>query len=284
MGRIIDGKALAEKIREEIRQEVGTLKSAGIVPGLAAVLVGDNPASKIYVRNKRKACEAAGIYSEEKLLPASTEEDALLALIRELNRSPRIHGILVQLPLPSQISTQKVLETLSPLKDVDGFHPENVGRLTIGRPRISPCTPLGVMRLLDGVGIRPEGKRVVIVGRSNLVGRPLALLMLHANATVTICHSKTADLPAVCREAEILVAAIGKAGFIRSDMVREGAVVIDVGINRREDGALVGDVDFPEVSPKASWITPVPGGVGPMTIAMLLYNTVALARLSLSGG
>ncbi len=284
MGQIIDGKALAAKIREEVRGEVEKLKSSGIVPGLAAVLVGDNPASKVYVRNKRKACEEAGIYSEERLLAATATEEELLALIRELNGSPRIHGILVQLPLPSQVSSEKVMEAISPLKDVDGLHPENMGRLTIGRPRVAPCTPLGVMRMLEAAGIRPEGKRVVIVGRSNLVGRPLALLMMHANATVTVCHSKTADLPAVCREADILVAAIGRAGFVRADMVREGAVVIDVGINRGVDGKLVGDVDFAGVSPKASWITPVPGGVGPMTIAMLLFNTVELARLGRGKG
>lgn len=274
MTQIIDGKKIASEIREEIKQNTRALSERGRIPGLAAVLVGDNPASVIYVRNKRKACEAAGIYSEEHKLPESTPQDKLEALIRRLNDDPRVHGILVQLPLPKHLDSERVLLAVSPDKDVDGLHPYNIGRLTMGSPTFVPCTPAGVMAMLEYHQIPMEGKRAAVIGRSNLVGRPVALLLMHRNATVTVCHSKTVDIAAIGREADILIAAIGKPKFVTADMVREGAAVIDVGINRLPDGSLVGDVDYPEVSKKAGWITPVPGGVGPMTIAMLLRNTV----------
>jgi methylenetetrahydrofolate dehydrogenase (NADP+) / methenyltetrahydrofolate cyclohydrolase len=278
MAELIDGKKVAAEIREEIRREVAGLSKNGIQPGLVAVRVGDNPASALYVRNKRKACEAAGIYSEEHHLPADISIDHLLNLISEFNKNPKINGILVQLPLPGHLDADRVIQSLSPDKDVDGLHAYNIGRLTMGHPRFVPCTPAGVIELLLRYKIPIEGQRAVVVGRSNLVGRPAALLLMHRNATVTVCHSKTRDMAAVCRQADILIAAIGKPRFITGDMVKAGAAVIDVGINRLTDGSLVGDVDFPAAENKAGWITPVPGGVGPMTIAMLLKNTVEAAK------
>ena len=278
MARIIDGKAVASEIREGIKKEVGILKSKGVTPGLAAVLVGDNPASKVYVRNKRKACEEAGIYSEEHKLPADLKQEELVKLVNDLNGDKKINGILIQLPLPKHIDSKVILECVSPEKDVDGFHPYNVGRLTVGDPLFSPCTPHGVIVLLEHYGIKIDGKNAVVIGRSNIVGKPIALMLLNRNATVTVCHSRTPDLKERCREADILIVAAGKPRMIRGDMVKAGAVVVDVGINREDNGGLVGDVDFEEVSKSAGWITPVPGGVGPMTIAMLLKNTVESAK------
>ena len=279
--QIIDGKALAQTIREEIAEEVRLLeKDTGIKPGLAAILVGDDPASAVYVKNKKIACEKAGLYPQEHLLPASTTQEALLELIHQLNVDSRIHGILVQLPLPPGIDSQAILQAVSPEKDVDGFHPVNVGRLVAGDPVFIPCTPKGVIQMIDSTGQDIAGKRAVVIGRSNIVGKPVAMLLLHRHATVTICHSRTKDLPGVVREADILIAAIGKPLFVTPDMVKEGAIVIDVGINRLADGKLVGDVDFERVKERAGWITPVPGGVGPMTIAMLLHNTLESARRS----
>jgi len=277
--QIIDGKALAQTIREGIAEEVSLLeKDTGIKPGLAAILVGDDPASAVYVKNKKIACEKAGLYPEEHRLPASTTQEALLKLIRQLNVDPRIHGILVQLPLPPGIDSQAILQAVTPEKDVDGFHPVNVGRLVGGEPVFIPCTPKGVIQMIDSTGQDIAGKQAVVIGRSNIVGKPVAMLLLHRHATVTICHSRTKDLPGVAREADILIAAIGKPLFVTADMVKEGAVVIDVGINRLADGKLVGDVDFDRVKERAGWITPVPGGVGPMTIAMLLQNTLESAK------
>jgi methylenetetrahydrofolate dehydrogenase (NADP+)/methenyltetrahydrofolate cyclohydrolase len=277
--QIIDGKALALRLREGIGQEVSVLeKNTGIKPGLAAVLVGEDPASAVYVRNKKIACEKAGIYPQEHLLPASTTQEALLDLIHQLNDDPKIHGILVQLPLPSHIESKAILQAVSPEKDADGFHPINVGRLVEGDPVFVPCTPKGIIHMIDSTGVDIAGKRAVVIGRSNIVGKPVAMLLLHRHATVTICHSRTKDLPSVVREADIVIAAIGKPFFVTSDMVKEGAVVIDVGINRLDNGKLAGDVDFEPVKERASWITPVPGGVGPMTIAMLLQNTLESAK------
>lgn len=279
MAEIIDGKKVAEQLRKEVREEVKKLREeSGIVPGLAAVLVGNNPASQIYVRNKRKACEEVGIYSEEHNLLEETTESDLLSLVERLNYDEKIHGILVQLPLPKQVNESKILKAVSPLKDIDGFHPENMGLLVEGNPRFIPCTPYGIIKLLDYYGIEIQGKEAVVVGRSNIVGKPVSLLLLHRHATVTICHSRTRTLPEVTRRADILIAAIGRARFITDDMVKEGAVVIDVGINRLPDGKLSGDVDFERVGEKASYITPVPGGVGPMTIGMLLWNTFSSAK------
>ena len=277
--RLIDGKTLAQGIRERIAKDVVELHAkTGIRPGLAAILVGDDPASKLYVKNKQKACDAAGIYVDEHKLPASTTQAELLALIEKVNADPKVHGILVQLPLPKQIDSKVILDAVSPLKDADGFHPYNMGRLVEGTAMFTPCTPKGIMKMIESTGVAIEGKRAVVVGRSNIVGKPTALLLMHRHATVTVCHSKTRDLPAVCREGEILVVAIGKARFLTGDMVRAGAVVVDVGVNRLADGTFVGDVDFGPVSDRASWISPVPGGVGPMTIAMLLENTLESAK------
>jgi len=275
--QLIDGKVVAKAVKEEVRSRVEALKARGIRPGLATVLVGDDPASHVYVRNKQRTCEELGMHSVGHELPATTSQADLLALIDRLNRDPAIHGILVQLPLPKPLRSEPVLYAVSPDKDVDGLHPVNIGKLTMGEPRFVPCTPGGVMAMLDYYKLPIEGKTAVVVGRSNLVGKPVAMLLLHRHATVTICHSKTPDLAAVCRRADILVAAMGKARFIRGEMVKEGAVVIDVGINRQPDGKLVGDVDFEAVGARASWITPVPGGVGPMTIAMLMQNTMLAA-------
>jgi methylenetetrahydrofolate dehydrogenase (NADP+)/methenyltetrahydrofolate cyclohydrolase len=277
--QIIDGKALAQQIRERIAKDVVDLVAQkGVRPGLAAILVGDDPASHIYVRNKQKACDAAGIYVDENKLPAATTQAELLRLIEKVNADPKIHGILVQLPLPKHIDSKVILDSVSPLKDADGFHPYNFGRLVEGNPIFEACTPKGVIKMIESTGVAIEGKRAVVLGRSNIVGKPAALMLLHRHATVTICHSKTKDLPAVCREADILVVAIGKAKFVTADMVREGAMVIDVGTNRTAEGKVVGDVDYEPVSRKAGWISPVPGGVGPMTIAMLLDNTLESAK------
>ena len=277
--RLIDGKALALQVRERLATEsAAVLAKTGMKPGLATILVGDDPASHLYVKSKQKACDAAGIYIDDHKLPASTTQAELLSLIEKKNADPKIHGILVQLPLPKHIDSKVVLEAVSPDKDADGFHPYNFGRLVEGHPVFEACTPKGVIKMIESTGVSIEGKRAVVLGRSNIVGKPLALMLLQRNATVTICHSKTKDLPAVCREAELLLVAIGKAKFVTADMVREGAVVIDVGTNRLPDGKVVGDVDFEPVSQKAGWISPVPGGVGPMTIAMLLDNTVESAK------
>lgn len=278
----IDGNALAAKVRDRIAADVLALKARGITPGLAVVLVGEDPASQVYVRNKVAACAKVGMHSVMHKLPASTTEAELLALIDALNRDATIHGILVQLPVPKHINEKKVLEAVAAGKDVDGFHAENVGALMIGEPRFVSCTPAGCMEMLKDIGLTDlRGKHAVVVGRSNIVGKPMAMLLLHANATVTICHSGTADLAAQCRQADILVAAVGKPRFITAGMVKPGAVVIDVGINRlpeSEGGKLVGDVDFAAVNEVAGYLTPVPGGVGPMTITMLLDNTLKAAR------
>lgn len=280
MAKIINGKEISAKVRGDIAREVEVLKSKGITPGLAVVIVGEDPASKVYVRNKHRACEDTGIYSEVHELPESTTEAELLALVDKLNEDKNIHGILVQLPLPKHLNDKAVIERIDPKKDVDAFSEINVGKIMLGEYDFLPCTPAGVMELLKESGVDPAGKECVIVGRSNIVGKPQAMLMLHANATVTICHSRTHDLAEVTRRADILVAALGKPNFITGDMVKEGAVVIDVGINRLPDGKLTGDVDFASVEPKASYITPVPGGVGPMTITMLLKNTLKAAEIS----
>jgi methylenetetrahydrofolate dehydrogenase (NADP+)/methenyltetrahydrofolate cyclohydrolase len=281
MAVIIDGKRVAGEVREEVRRGVEELvAAAGIRPGLAVVLVGEDPPSQMYVRMKRKACDEAGFYSREHLLPGNVDEGVLLRLIEELNGDPAIHGILVQLPLPKPLKPEPVLEAIDPRKDVDGIHPYNAGKLFQGEPFHRACTPAGVVELLDRYKIPIEGKEAVVVGRSNLVGKPLALMLLSRNATVTLCHTRTRDLGGVTRRAEILVAAAGSPEMIRGDMVREGAVVIDVGTNRPPGGGLVGDVAFSEVVKKASYISPVPGGVGPMTIAMLLANTHRGARRS----
>ena len=277
--RLIDGKALALQVRERLAIEsAAVLAKTGMRPGLATILVGDDPASHLYVKSKQKACDAAGIYIDDHKLPTNTTQAELLALIEKENADPKIHGILVQLPLPKHIDSKVVLEAVSPDKDADGFHPYNFGRLVEGHPVFEACTPKGVIKMVESTGVSIEGKRAVVLGRSNIVGKPLALMLLQRNATVTICHSKTKDLPGVCREAELLLVAIGKAKFVTADMVRDGAVVIDVGTNRLPNGKVVGDVDFEPVSQKAGWISPVPGGVGPMTIAMLLDNTVESAK------
>ena len=279
MARIIDGKKHAAEIKEEVRREVEEItKSGRPAPGLAVVLVGSDPASQVYVRNKRKSCGETGINSFEHDLPESATQEEVLALIQKLNRDPKVHGILVQLPLPKHINPDPVIEAIAPEKDVDGFHPLNVGRLMDNRAVLKPCTPAGIMELLRRNGVDPKGKNAVVLGRSNIVGKPIALLLLHAHATVTVCHSRTENLAAVARSGDILIAAIGKANFVTGEMVKEGAVVIDVGINRLEDGSLVGDVDFRQAEKRAGLITPVPGGVGPMTIAMLLKNTLEAYR------
>lgn len=278
---IINGNEISRVIREEIRNETLVLREkTGVTPGLAVVLVGEDPASRIYVRRKGLACAEVGFLSRELRLPADTPEAELLEVIGQLNGDPNIHGILVQLPLPPQISTRQVIEAIAPDKDVDGFHPVNVGRLVTGDPGLVACTPRGIVELLDRTGVPIEGREAVIVGRSNIVGKPLALLLLARHATITICHTRTQHLPEVTRRADILIAAAGSPEMIRGEMVKEGAVVIDVGMNRLDDGRLVGDVAFGEVAPRAAHITPVPGGVGPMTIAMLLQNTLIAARRS----
>ena len=281
MALIIDGKAIARKIRGEIATETQRLAAQAVRPGLAVVLVGENPASKVYVSMKEKACSDVGIFSDEYTLPDTTEEAELLALIDKLNHDPKIHGILVQLPLPKHMDDSRILEAISPDKDVDGFHPFNMGRLIIGKPVFQPCTPFGIMVLLKESGIDLKGKEVVIVGRSNIVGKPVAFMCLQQHATVTICHTRTVDLPAKIGAADILIAAAGKAEMVRGEWIKEGAVVIDVGVNRLPDNRLVGDVEFDAAARRASHITPVPGGVGPMTITMLLQNTLQSAQMSL---
>ena len=282
MAKIIDGKAISAQIRFELKAETEEfVKATGVRPGLAVIIVGSDPASQVYVRNKRRACEEVGYYSEAYELPENTTQDELNALVDRLNADEKIHGILCQLPLPKHLDENEVILRIDPKKDVDAFHPYNVGKIMIGDYAFLPCTPAGVMALLERSGIEISGKECVVVGRSNIVGKPQAMLLLHANGTVTVCHSRTKNLAEVCRRADILVAAIGKADFFTGDMVKEGAVVIDVGMNRRADGKLTGDVDFVSVEPKASYITPVPGGVGPMTITMLMKNTLTSAKNSI---
>jgi methylenetetrahydrofolate dehydrogenase (NADP+)/methenyltetrahydrofolate cyclohydrolase len=276
--QLIDGLALSRKIRTRLAEQAAGLAQAGRKPGLAVILVGENPASEVYVRNKVKACGEVGIHSELYRLPGGTSEEELLERIRRLNADANIHGILVQLPLPAQIREARVLETIAVDKDVDGFHVQNVGSLVVGKPGFAPCTPAGCMAMLDDIGVALEGREAVVVGRSNIVGKPMALMLLQRSATVTICTSKTRDLPSHTRRADVLVVATGKARMISGDMIKPGAVVIDVGINRLPDGKLCGDVDFPSAREVAGWITPVPGGVGPMTITMLLSNTVESAK------
>jgi methylenetetrahydrofolate dehydrogenase (NADP+)/methenyltetrahydrofolate cyclohydrolase len=279
---IIDGRAVAREVQKEVKEEVEGLKRRwGLVPGLGVVVVGDDPASHLYVKNKEKACKEVGIRSQEQLLPASVSEKELLSVIQNLNREKSVHGILVQLPLPPHIGAEKVLQSVLPQKDVDGFHPVNQGRLLLGGEGFKPCTPLGIMKLLKSVDCDPKGKNAVVVGRSNIVGKPVALMLLAQHATVTICHSRTSSLKDEVARADILIAAVGKAGLIRGEWIKPGAVVIDVGVNRLATGKLVGDVDFESAKDRASWITPVPGGVGPMTICMLLYNTMRAAKESL---
>ena len=279
MSIIIDGKKTSADIKAEIAKETESFKKeSGVTPGLAVIIVGNDPASEVYVRNKCRACEAVGFYSEKYELPESTNESELIALVERLNDDKRIHGILVQLPLPKHIDVEKVLLTISPSKDVDAFHPYNTGKIMQGKYDFLPCTPAGVMELLRRHNVDIKGKNCTIIGRSDIVGKPMAMLLLQADGTVTICHSRTKDLSSVCRNADILVSAVGRAEFVTADMVKEGAVVIDVGINRREDGSLCGDVKYDEVAEKASAITPVPGGVGPMTIAMLMRNTLTAAQ------
>ncbi len=266
-------------VKENVKKETEKLKAKGIVPGLAVILVGDDPASRVYVNNKKKACEFVGFKSEEFALPASTTQEELLALVEELNNRDDINGILCQLPLPKGLDENAVIEAISPLKDVDAFHKQNVGRIMLGDYDFLPCTPAGIMEMLSAYDISVDGKKCVVIGRSNIVGKPMAMLLLHENGTVTICHSHTKDLKEITSEADILVAAIGKAKFVTADMVKKNAVVIDVGMNRDEKGKLCGDVDFDNVKDKCSYITPVPGGVGPMTIATLMKNTLKAAKL-----
>lgn len=279
MAAIIDGKAVSADLRGKIRNEVEELEKNGRVPGLAVILVGEDPASQVYVRNKEKACAEVGFYSEKYLLPADTEEKDLLDLIIRLNGDPKIDGILVQSPVPKHIDYKKVVETIDPSKDVDAFSPVNVGRIMLGEYDLAPCTPAGIMELIASTGTDVSGKNCVVIGRSNIVGKPMAMLLLHANGTVTVCHSRTKDLKDITKTADILVAAVGKAGFVTADMIKPGAVVIDVGMNRNQEGRLTGDVDFSEAEKVASFITPVPGGVGPMTITMLLKNTLTARKL-----
>jgi len=277
MGEILDGKVVAERVRTEVGRRVAALAERGIVPGLATVLVGDDPASRVYVGSKEKGCAALGMRSFGHRVPADTTTPQLLALVHELNARSDVHGILVQLPLPPDVDEDAVVQAIDPVKDVDGLTVASQGRLLTGRPGLRPCTPLGVMRLIDETGLALQGARAVVVGRSNLVGKPVAVMLLERHATVTLCHSRTRDLAAVVREADVVVAAVGRPGMVRGDWIREGALVIDVGINRTAEGKLVGDVAFAEALPRAAWITPVPGGVGPMTVAMLLANTAAAA-------
>jgi methylenetetrahydrofolate dehydrogenase (NADP+)/methenyltetrahydrofolate cyclohydrolase len=282
MTGIIDGKAVAKEVQKQIKEEVeGLERRWGLAPGLAVVVVGDDPASHIYVRNKEKACKEVGIKSFEHLLPATILEKELLSLVHQLNKDKNVHGILVQLPLPPHIRAEKVLEAISPYKDIDGFHPMSQGMLMLGAEGFRPCTPMGIMRLLAAVGCDPKGKNAVVVGRSSIVGKPVALMLLEKHATVTICHSRTVSLRDEVGRADILVVAIGKAGLVRGDWIKPGAVVIDVGVNRLPSGKLSGDVEFETAKNRASAITPVPGGVGPMTICMLLYNTLKAAKYSL---
>lgn len=274
--QIIDGKAVSLAVKERVRDEIA---KDGLKIGLAVVIVGNDPASRVYVNNKKKACEFCGITSYEYALPEETTEEQLLELVDTLNGDSNVNGILVQLPLPKQINEQKIIERISPMKDVDAFHAVNVGKIMIGEYSFLPCTPAGVMELIHSTGTEISSKECVVIGRSNIVGKPMAMLLLHENGTVTICHSRTKNLAEVCRRADILVSAVGKAGFVTADMVKDGAIVIDVGMNRNAEGKLCGDVDFDSVAPKCSYITPVPGGVGPMTIAMLMENTLRAKKL-----
>lgn len=276
--QLIDGNALSRQLRTDVAARAAALRARGTTPGLAVVLVGDNPASQVYVRNKVKACHDSGLHSVLEQYPASMGEAELLARVEALNADPSIHGILVQLPLPAHIDAHKVIETISPHKDVDGFHVASAGALVVGQPGFKACTPYGCMKMLESIGCDPRGKHAVVIGRSNIVGKPMALMLLAASATVTVCHSATPDLGAITRQADIVVAAVGKRNVLIADMVKPGAVVIDVGMNRDEAGKLCGDVDFAGVSQVAGWITPVPGGVGPMTITMLLVNTIEAAE------
>ena len=278
MYNIIDGKKISAEVKEEVRIKVAALKDKGVSVGLAVVLVGEDPASKVYVNNKKKACEALGIDSFEYLLPETATQEELLELVEKLNNDERVDGILVQLPLPRHLDEKAVIAAISPDKDVDAFHAVNVGKIMIGDYTFAPCTPSGIIELIERSGISLEGKNCVVIGRSNIVGKPMSMLLLHKNATVTICHSRTKNLADVVKGADVVVAAVGKAKFVTADMVKEGAVVIDVGINRMDDGKLCGDVDFDNVAPKCSYITPVPGGVGPMTIAVLMQNTLKAAE------
>ena len=279
MAKIIDGKEVSAQVKEQVKEEAAQLKAAtGLQVGLAVVIVGNNPASRVYVNNKKKACEAVGFQSFEYALDEGTTQEELLELVEVLNENPQVNGILVQLPLPKQIDEKAIINAISPDKDVDAFHPSNVGRIMIGSYAFLPCTPAGVMELIASTGVSVSGKNCVVIGRSNIVGKPMAMLLLHQNGTVTICHSRTQNLKEICAQADILVAAVGKANFVTADMVKEGAVVIDVGMNRLDNGKLCGDVDFAAVEPTAGYITPVPGGVGPMTIAMLMRNTLTAAK------
>lgn len=277
--QLIDGKAVSASVRARVKQETEELKKQGVTPGLAVIIVGDDPASQVYVRNKEKACAEVGFYSEKYALPSSTTQQELNNLVQELNSRKEINGILCQLPLPGHLNDKEVIELIDPVKDVDAFHPVNVGRIMIGDYDLLPCTPAGIMELIRTTGIETKGKKAAVIGRSNIVGKPMAMLLLHADCTVEITHSKTQNLKEVTKTADILVAAIGKAKFVTADMVKDGAVVIDVGMNRDENGKLCGDVDFDSVAPKCSFITPVPGGVGPMTISMLMQNTLTAAKL-----
>lgn len=286
--KLIDGKAIAQKVKDELTKDIETLIESGITPGLAAVLIGDDPASHIYVRSKEKACKKIGIFSEVIRQPADFPEEALIELIDQLNTRRDIHGILIQSPVPKHIDEPAMVLRINPAKDVDGFHPQNVGKMLLGSPSFLPCTPLGIVRMLQEIGVDPKGKKVVILGRGNIVGKPLAAMLMQkwpgCNATVTVCHTGTTDIPAETRQADILVAAMGKPKFVTADMIKDGVVIVDVGVNRVDDPSsdkgyyVCGDVDFDACLPKVSMITPVPGGVGPMTIAMLLHNTVRAAK------
>lgn len=276
---LIDGKAVSLQVKQQVKQECDKLKTKGVTPGLAVIIVGDDPASQVYVRNKEKACEECGFYSVKYALDADTTQSELNALIDKLNKDEKINGILCQLPLPKHLDDKEVINRIDSIKDVDAFHPVNVGAIMIGDYNFLPCTPAGVMELIHSTGVDVTGKKAVVIGRSNIVGKPMAMLLLHENATVEITHSKTLDLKSITKEADILVAAIGRAKFVTADMVKNGAIVIDVGMNRDENGKLCGDVDFENVKDKCSFITPVPGGVGPMTISMLMRNTLTAAKL-----
>ncbi len=276
--QLIDGNAVSKKLRLDVAERTATLKARGITPGLAVVLVGENPASQVYVRNKVKACVDNGLHSVLEQYPATLSEADLLGRVDALNNNPAIHGILVQLPLPAHIDAQKIIEAISPAKDIDGFHIASAGALMVGQPGFWPCTPYGCMKMLESIGYDLKGKHAVVIGRSNIVGKPMALMLLQKNATVTICHSATKDLKAMTLQADVIVAAVGKRNVLTADMVKLGTVVIDVGMNRNEEGKLCGDVDFEGVKAVASYITPVPGGVGPMTITMLLVNTLEAAE------
>ena len=284
MAKILDGKSVSQRVKNALKDETEKfVEKYGIKPGLAVVIVGDDPASRVYVNSKKKACAEIGYYSEEHALPESTTEDELLSLVEKLNGDEKIHGILVQLPLPKHIDEEKIINAINPKKDVDAFHPVNVGKIMIGNFDFLPCTPAGVMELIDDAGIDLTGKNCVVVGRSNIVGKPQAMLLLHKNATVTICHSKTKNIKEITKNADVLVAAVGRAQMFDGDYIKDGAVVIDVGMNRLENKKLVGDVDFESAEKKASYITPVPGGVGPMTIAMLMKNTLTAAKNAVLG-